>query len=211
MPRNPASTGRSSPVALAAQCPAPLRPVQLPGHAQDQHRRIGGAAECRAHLALCGEGARLFRKALHRRQHHAVRGRPVADLGGRGGAGHRHRQRQRCFDRPRPEGAADLGPRAAHAAGLHGAGRDQERGRTQGQAAVRDRRRRRRLQLAHGPRGAQVRRATRATRSSFPPPPRAACPDWSPARSTAWRCTPRTCSWQKSRRKRYIRWCSSST
>ena len=66
--------------------------------------------------------ARLLRQALHRRQHHPVRGRPVGDLGGGGRAGHRDRQRQRRRDRPRPEGAADLGARAAHAAGLHGAG-----------------------------------------------------------------------------------------
>ena len=39
------------------------------------------------------------------------------------GAGLRHHQRQRRAGRPRHEGAADLGPRAAHAAGLHGAGR----------------------------------------------------------------------------------------
>ena len=38
-------------------------------------------------------------------------------------------------------------------------GGHQDRGRSQGQAAVRDRRRRRRLQLAHGPRGAEVRQA----------------------------------------------------
>ena len=50
-------------------------------------------------------------------------------------------------------------------------------GRAQGQAAVRDRRRRRRLQLAHGPRGAEIRRARpRTTRSSSPRPPPAACP-----------------------------------
>ena len=146
-----------------------FRPTrELPDHAQDQHRRVGGAAERGAHLALCGEGAGLFREALHRRQHRAVRGRPVADLGGRGGAGLGDRQRQRRLDRPRPEGAADLGARAAHAAGLHGAGRDQDRGRSQGQAAVRDRRRRRRLQLADGPRGAQVRQARRRRRAVHP-------------------------------------------
>ena len=55
-------------------------------------------------------------------------------------------------DRPRHEGAADLGFGAAHAAGLHGVGRHQDRGGSQGQAALRDRRRRRRLQLADGPR-----------------------------------------------------------
>ena len=156
-----------------------LRPAraELPDHAQDQRRRVGRAAQRGAHLALRGEGARLLRQALHRRQHRAVRGRPVADLGGRRRAGHRDRQRQRRLDRPRPQGAADLGPRAAHAAGLHGAGGHHQGGRAQGQAAVRDRRRRRRLQLAHGPRGAEVRRARpRATRSSSPRPPPGACP-----------------------------------
>ena len=64
-----------------------------------------------------------FRQALHRRQHHPVRGRPVADRERGGRAGLRHHQRQRRAGRPRHEGAADLGPRAAHAAGLHGAGR----------------------------------------------------------------------------------------
>ena len=92
-------------------------------HAQDQCRRGGGAAERGAHGALCGEGARAFRQALHRRQHHPVRRRAVADRERRGGAGLRHHQRQRRAGRPRHEGAADLGPRAAHAAGLHGAGR----------------------------------------------------------------------------------------
>ena len=42
----------------------------------------------------------------------------TANVGGRAGLG--DRERERCRDRPRPEGAADLGPRAAHAAGLHG-------------------------------------------------------------------------------------------
>ena len=60
------------------------------------------------------------------------------------------------------------GARAAHAAGLHGAGRDQDRGRPQGQAAVGDRRRRRRLQLADGPRGAQVGQARRRRRAVHP-------------------------------------------
>ncbi len=82
--------------------------------------------------------------------------------------GTRDRQRQRRLDRPRPEGAADLGARAAHAAGLHGAGRDQDRGRPQGQAAVGDRRRRRRLQLADGPRGAEVGQARRRRRAVHP-------------------------------------------
>ncbi len=94
--------------------------------AQDQCRRVGGAAERRAHLALCGEGARPLRQALHRRQHHPVRRRAVADRqrGCRAGLGARERRRRR--DRPRHEGAADLGSGAAHAAGLHGGGRHQD-------------------------------------------------------------------------------------
>ena len=71
-------------------------------------------------------------------------------------------------DRPRAEGAADLGPRAAHAAGLHGAGGHHPGGAAQGQAAVGDRRRGRRLQLAHGPRGAEIRRPDRSRRAVHP-------------------------------------------
>ena len=68
-------------------------------------------------------------------------------------------------DRQRHEGAAVLGPRAAHAAGLYGVARRQDRQGSQGQAALGDRRRRRRLQLAHGPRGAQDRRPHRRRRA----------------------------------------------
>ena len=95
-----------------------------------------------------------------------------------------HRQRQRCRHRPRPEGAADLGPRPAHAAGLHGAGRHHQGGRAQGQAAVGDRRRRRRLQLAHGPRGAEIGGPRRARRAVHPLAHRrpAAGPDRQPDR-----------------------------
>ena len=46
-------------------------------------------------------------------------------------------------------------------------------GRAQGQAAVRDRRRRRRLQLAHGPRGAEVRQARPSSDAQFIPSPTA--------------------------------------
>ena len=56
------------------------RGAELPDHAQDQRRRLGRAAERGAHLALCRQGAGLLRQALHRRQHRAVRRRPVADL-----------------------------------------------------------------------------------------------------------------------------------
>ena len=92
---------------------------------------------------------------------------------GRRGSRQRHRQRQRRLDRPRPEGAADLGPRAAHAAGLHGAGGHHQRGRSQGQAVARHRRRRRRLQLAHGPRGSQIRQADVEADAQFIPSPTA--------------------------------------
>ena len=84
--------------------------------------------------------------------------------------GHRDRQRQRRLDRPRPEGAADLGlaPRMPQAYMVPG---EIKTARPQGQAAVGDRRRRRRLQLAHGPRGAaQAAASTSATPSSSPPP-----------------------------------------
>ena len=53
-------------------------------------------------------------------------------------------------DRPRHEGAADLGLAPAAAAGLRGRPGHQDRRRSQGQAAERGRRRRRRLQLAMG-------------------------------------------------------------
>ena len=173
---NQASSGSAVERRAACVTRRPGVRANVPRPAQDQHRRVGGAAECGAHLALRGEGVGAVREALHRRQHRAVRGRPIADLGGGSRSGHRDRQRQRRVDRPRPEGAADLGARAADAAGLHGARRYQDRGRPEGQAAVGDRRRRRLLQLADGPRGAEIGASRcRATPSSSPPRPRAGC------------------------------------
>ena len=136
-----------------------------PDHAQDQYRRFGRAAQRGAHLALRGEGSRLLRQALHRCQHHPVRRRTVGDLGGGGRAGNRYRERRRRRRRPRPEGAAVLGPGAPDAAGLHGGARRQDRGRPQGQEAQRDRRRGRRIQLAHGPRSPQDRGTHRRRRA----------------------------------------------
>ena len=52
----------------------------------------------------------------------------------RRGAGHRFGIDQRGGGRSRRQGAADLGLGAAHAAGLRGAGGDQDRRRPQGQA-----------------------------------------------------------------------------
>ena len=139
-------------------------------------------------------------------------GGAVGDLerGGRARLGHRERQRRR--HRPRHEGAAVLGLGAAHAAGLHGVARREDRGRSQGQEAQRHRRRRRRLQLAHGPRGPQAPPVSPSTtRNSSPPPRPAACRAWSPGRSTASRSIPRTSISPRSRSRRSISWCSWSS
>ena len=82
----------------------------------------------------------------------------------------------------------------------------------QGQAAVRHRRRRRRLQLAHGPRGAEVRRARRRRRAVHPladrrPPAR---PDRQPdrrRRAASGGRVPR----QAAEADAATRWCSSSS
>ena len=128
--------------------------------AQDQCRRRGGAAERGAHGALCGEGARLLRQALHRRQHHPVRRRRRRHLGHRGRPGLGDLEPARHRDRAGAQGAADLGPRAAPAPGLRRERRHQDARRSQGQAALRGRRHRR-LQLAGRPRRAARRRAHR--------------------------------------------------
>ena len=144
-------------IALALASLSPPR-AKLPRDAQDQCRRRGRAAERGAHRALCGEGARLFRQALRRCQHHPVRRRRGRHLGHGGGAGHRDLEPARRRDRARAEGQADLGPRAAPAAGLRRARRGEDRRGPQGQAALGGRRRRR-LQLADGTRGAALGRA----------------------------------------------------
>ena len=94
---------------------------QLHRHAQDQCRRLGVAAQCRAHHALCGEGARLFRQALHRRQHHPVRRRPVGDSAAAVAQGTAIVSVSDVAIGRGLKVQADLGPRAAHAAGLRGA------------------------------------------------------------------------------------------
>ena len=93
--RMPASVERRSRFCAPSIVRSPMRgwrgaaaAADLHDHAQDQCRRLGRAAERRAHVALCGQGARPLRQALHRRQHHPVRRRPVADLDRGGCAGH---------------------------------------------------------------------------------------------------------------------------
>ena len=51
------------------------RRADLPHHAQDQYRRVVGAAQRGAHHAVRRQGARAVRQALHRRQHRSVRRR----------------------------------------------------------------------------------------------------------------------------------------
>ena len=113
------------------------------------------AAECGAHHALCGQGARHLRQALHRRQHHPVRRRRVAGRHRGGRAGHARSSNVsdvaigRGMKAKQFWGLAPRPPQAYAVAREH-----QDRGRPQGQAPERGRRRRRQLQLAHGPRGA---------------------------------------------------------
>ncbi len=144
----------------------PLRKPRLTARAvaQDQYRRRGGAAQCGAHRSLRRQGARLLRQALHRRQHHPVRRRRRRHLSDRRRPGHGHLQPARRGDRAGSQGEADLGPRAAPAAGLRGERRHQDARRPQGQAAFR-RRRHRRLQLAGRARRAAPGRIDRRRRA----------------------------------------------